>query len=114
MLVLAARTILAAFGEDENRLALHGEAMAQCAPLDAQALGLAVQEMAELRETMTELLMEMKSKPRGLLSKKQVATRLGVTERTIDRLIADGVLRPGRMVGSRPRWTEADVEAAVQ
>ena len=109
MLVLAARTILAAFGEDRNQLALHGERMAQCAPLDAAALGLVTKEIIELREDLAEMKRAMRPSTGALLSRQQVANRLGVSVRHVDRLVADGDLPPGRRVGKRLRWRLEDI-----
>jgi excisionase family DNA binding protein len=101
-----------------NSLDLHRPALAQCDPqLDAAALGLVVKEVIELREEMRELRREIPSLREAastMLSKRQVADRLGVAPRTVDRMVDDGKLAPGRIVGSRRRWTAAEIEEAAR
>lgn len=101
-----------------NSLDLHRPSLAQCQPqLDAAALGLVVKEVIELREEIRELRREMpglKEAATTMLSKRQVADRLGVAPRTVDRMIENGELPPGRWVGSRRRWTAAEVEEAAR
>lgn len=47
-----------------------------------------------------------------LLSKKQVAARLGVSTRTVDRIVTTGDLTPIR-VRRQIRFTEADLDAYI-
>lgn len=48
---------------------------------------------------------------RKLLTKKAVAARLAVSERTIQRLVAEGKLVRPMKIGNQFRWFEEDVEA---
>jgi predicted DNA-binding transcriptional regulator AlpA len=49
-----------------------------------------------------------------LLTKKQVANRLQVSTRQIDRLVARSILPPPLRLGGRTRrWRQADIEAAI-
>ena len=98
-----------------NSVDVHRTGMAHVTSTpDTAALGLVTAEVIGLREEIAALRAEMKSKPGGLLSKREVAERLGVAPRTVDRLIADKKLAPGTKVGNRRRWTAAEVEEAAK
>lgn len=49
--------------------------------------------------------------PPALLDKRDVAARLNVSVRQVDRLVAAGVLRPALRLGSSPRWRPEQLEA---
>jgi excisionase family DNA binding protein len=52
--------------------------------------------------------------PRPLLTRKEVAELLRVSVRTVDRLTADGVLRPVRLrARGRVTFRSADVQALI-
>lgn len=51
---------------------------------------------------------------RALLDKRAIASRLGVSLRTVDQFLADGVLDRGLNLGPRmERWREADYDAML-
>lgn len=65
---------------------------------------------------MTTALLEAPTVTSGerLLTRAQVAERLGVSERTVDRLADRGELPRQRIVGTRlVRFSEADVRALL-
>lgn len=54
------------------------------------------------------------AQPTRLLTKKDLCARLDASERTVDELIAAGVIGPALELGPRmQRWTEADWEETL-
>ena len=53
------------------------------------------------------------TRPPALLNKREVAARLNVSVRQVDRLAAAGVLRPALRLGSAPRWRPEQLAAFV-
>lgn len=49
--------------------------------------------------------------PTDLYSQKDLATRLGFSDRQIRRMNAGGLIPFPVMIGSSPRWTRADIDA---
>ena len=47
--------------------------------------------------------------PIQLRSRRQVAERLAISERTVRRLVAQGDLAPPLRIGRATRWRESDV-----
>jgi predicted DNA-binding transcriptional regulator AlpA len=53
------------------------------------------------------------ARPPGLLDKRDVATRLNVSVRQVDRLVAARALPPALRIGTAPRWRPEQIEAFV-
>lgn len=49
----------------------------------------------------------------AMLSRKEVASALGVTTRTIYKWVAKGKFPPPAMIFGRPRWKVTDIEEYV-
>jgi excisionase family DNA binding protein len=49
--------------------------------------------------------------PRRFLTKKDIAARLEVSERTVERLVREGKLVRPMRIGDRNKWLEEDLEA---
>lgn len=62
--------------------------------------------IAELEKLLTTTGGE---RPGDLLKKSQVAKRLGVTTRTVDRWTAEGKLRAPMIINGRRRWRVQDI-----
>jgi prophage regulatory protein len=45
-----------------------------------------------------------------LLRKKEIAQKLGLSTRTVDRKIADGLFPPGIKIGPSVRWRESVID----
>jgi|GEM_PF-2565774 len=48
------------------------------------------------------------------LSKKEVAQRLDLSTRTVDRYVQQGMLRPKRLPNGRPRFPETQVARLLE
>jgi len=56
----------------------------------------------------------MKSNNDKFINKKDVASRLSLSPRTVDRLDSSGRLPAGCMVGGSKRWRESDITLFIQ
>jgi len=54
---------------------------------------------------------QMPTPPPDLYSQKDLATRLGFSDRQIRRMNSAGLIPSPVMIGSSPRWTRADIDS---
>ncbi len=83
----------------------------------ALARDVAGEVVAELRPLLGDHLARLEERlraaspePDSWLSAEQVGRLIGKSRRTVTRLVAQGILRPGRRVGGTPRWKREWVE----
>lgn len=54
---------------------------------------------------------ESKRTPRRLLTRKDVSDRMGMSMRTVSRMVSDRRLPPPILIGRNVRWIEEEFEA---
>jgi excisionase family DNA binding protein len=79
--------------------------------IDLDTLCQAVRQV--IREELEAVQGKRGPNPVGLLTPKEASALLGIDERTLRRLRAQGALRPV-MIGGRPRYTEAALDAFIR